>query len=356
VIMFAPQQQTAIDVTTKISSSLSLCGSLAYIWLYMTSSATQKRETQYSIIFFLSCIDVVCSLNFFVSSWLANNSALCTFSGWLTQIFLATPLWNCCLSFHFYVRIVLRWNEVRARRLMQWYHALCWGLPLILSIPPVALDMMGPTITWCWITDSYGAYRVTLFYVFIWIAMLYMIGVTILILERVGRLSTVACASDEGLLQAMSNATQAVAFAGAFWFTWVAATIMRIQRIQQPNSPVFAITLVYAMFVPLQGFMNIMIHTMAGTRSWTLKDRLPTHYVVQTDSISLMDSKLVSPRGRQLIRQVIQSDARGPLNIKGNDGPPSDKSATSAHLDHTELTSLDKKTLTRDSHAHIALA
>lgn len=56
------------------------------------------------------------------------------------------------------------------------YMAICFGLPLILTLLPLSTDSYGDTGGWCWITqlDSQGlTWRMIQFYIPLWIVVLY---------------------------------------------------------------------------------------------------------------------------------------------------------------------------------------
>lgn len=75
----------------------------------------------------------LCVVFGYISLWLGLHITL----GWLCQmlalithyLLLANLAWCCCLAINFYQTIVRQYRDIVY--LLNWYHPLCWGLPLI---------------------------------------------------------------------------------------------------------------------------------------------------------------------------------------------------------------------------------
>ncbi|KAN0045393.1 hypothetical protein ACTA71_005771 [Dictyostelium dimigraforme] len=92
---------------------------------------------------------------------------------------LACWLWTLCLAFSIYNLIVKR--EPEPEKYEKFYHAICWGIPLICVIVMLAKKTIEPVGNWCWISEKYVGYRFGLFYgpfFAIWIISAVLVGLT----------------------------------------------------------------------------------------------------------------------------------------------------------------------------------
>ncbi|KAL8828402.1 MAG: hypothetical protein Q9170_006617 [Blastenia crenularia] len=105
------------------------------------------------------------------------DSHLCQFQGFLIQLFLpADALWNLAMAINVYLTLFKKYNAQRLKRLEWKYHILCYGLPFIVALVYLFIDIRprgkiyGPANLWCWISIKWVALRIALVYGPAWIA------------------------------------------------------------------------------------------------------------------------------------------------------------------------------------------
>ena len=142
-------ERVLLKVLMMIGSGLSIIGSFFIILSYFLFKDSRKFSRK--ILLYLSFADMVAS-----SAWVlqyvvpesaggtgggvpANNTrtrTLCETQGYMLEFFyLASYIWTGCFAWHLYQLIDAR-NRT-PRKLEGWYHALSWGIPLIVGAAPV---------------------------------------------------------------------------------------------------------------------------------------------------------------------------------------------------------------------------
>lgn len=80
-----------------------------------------------------------------------GNHATCSLSGFLTQMAIASPLYNGSLSLYYLLTINYNWPDIEIRRIEKWLHILPLGYALLSSSIALGLDMYGNVEWLCWI-------------------------------------------------------------------------------------------------------------------------------------------------------------------------------------------------------------
>jgi hypothetical protein len=62
-------------------------------------------------------------------------------------------------------------ESIEARFL--WFMAVCYGVPLVLTIVPGVLKAYGESGAWCWIIDKFNYLRFVQFYIPLWLAIVF---------------------------------------------------------------------------------------------------------------------------------------------------------------------------------------
>jgi hypothetical protein len=156
----------AIFVVLATSSSLSVAGSLFIIlsWMLFTDMHFFSRK----LIVYISATDLFSSAAFLyaairktgvMSNTGGHASLECTVQGFSLQFFvLASYLWTGCFAYHLHSLIANR--RKKAHRLEVFYHAVSWGLPMLITIILVVerLSLQSDIIggadrPWCWLTN-----------------------------------------------------------------------------------------------------------------------------------------------------------------------------------------------------------
>lgn len=155
-----------IFVVLATSSSLSVAGSLFIIlsWMLFTDMHFFSRK----LIVYISATDLFSSAAFLyaavrktgvMSNTGGHASLECTVQGFALQFFvLASYLWTGCFAYHLHSLIASR--RKKAHRLEVFYHAVSWGLPMLITIVLVVerLSLQSDIIggadrPWCWLTN-----------------------------------------------------------------------------------------------------------------------------------------------------------------------------------------------------------
>ncbi len=155
--------------TTMVSSAASVVGSCLIIISYIIWS--DLRTTARAILVFLAISDLLTALGYLFASilFLTHKNEgydipppLCTFQSFITTAFsISSFLWTANLAVFLFVSITL--NRVRiAKKMMFLFHAVAWGIPLLLCVPGAITMVLGGqtnrststqgTVAWCWVS------------------------------------------------------------------------------------------------------------------------------------------------------------------------------------------------------------
>lgn len=126
---FTDKQRTVLQVVTKVSSSLSIIGSLYIIYHCLkillsssrsktvtTSEARRRRKHRFSaeynrILIALSFCDIFVSSSFFISPWAAEKQSRCNAQGAFFQVgFVAGMIYSTILAVYFYLFVRAKIN------------------------------------------------------------------------------------------------------------------------------------------------------------------------------------------------------------------------------------------------------
>eukprot|EP00834_Sanchytrium_tribonematis_P004615 NODE_237_length_11991_cov_1.642899.p11 type:complete len:146 gc:universal NODE_237_length_11991_cov_1.642899:8868-9305(+) len=127
-------QSQILDITTKISSSFSLIGSTYLIYQFITQNSSYRNNLSNRIIAYMSVLDIIGSINFFIGNAVFTNKFGCMIQGILVEFSVSGPLWNCCFVMNVMLRVVFNVHRDSANHLEFLYHLVCWGIPLLGSV------------------------------------------------------------------------------------------------------------------------------------------------------------------------------------------------------------------------------
>jgi len=186
-------------------------------------------------------------------NWLKQGESqghLCIYEAFSIQLFfLSDAFWALCIAIYLYLRVVF--GKSWKWKLEGTFHAVCFVIPLILSIPP----FFGPTRyghagVWCWLTAEPVYTRWVLFYAFIFaimivISLLY--GLVIFYIK--GRM-------NEQHNERRKIVVRVAAYPAVFVIVWIPGVINRMQISIDPTNQYLVLFFFHLFFVPLQGFLN----------------------------------------------------------------------------------------------------
>ena len=156
-----PQQITLV-ITSLLSGSVSLLGSLTLIFIIWRDRHKKLKFVYHRILFAMSILDAVISLNFAFSFlavpigmfWGAQgNTASCEASGFLQLLYSAQGLYNFGLAVYYLMIIRYGKSEGFVSRFIEPYvHALSLCVPIGFGCWAIFLDVLNPSLLvggWC---------------------------------------------------------------------------------------------------------------------------------------------------------------------------------------------------------------
>lgn len=315
---WSEKQFRDIDITERLGSVISLIGS-AFVVISFCSSAAFRKPIR-RLVFYASFGNILSS----VSTLIARDgikagqfSALCQLQSFFIQQWMpADALWAFCMALNIYLTFHRRYSTDQLKRLEWRYFLVCYGLPLPVSLTlwfaptPDGGRYYGPALIWCSIAYKYNVVRVACFYAPAWC----LIGATAAIYAKISwdivknrkTLSAINKQSPNRLTTSSVDNSRTVTvevgtnraassvepysinihsdgraggsegagmgtavrsyFLVSFLFflalviTWLPSTINRMYSIVHPTKPVYALNIMAAFVLSLQGFWNAVIY------------------------------------------------------------------------------------------------
>lgn len=290
---FSITQLRALELTPKVTASLSIPGSLFILvetWLDSRRLGTSPMQRALAG---MSVIDVLSSAAWFLSTWAApkdsgalyasGNQASCRFQGFLLQVAIGAPMYNGALIFYYLLTIKYQWTNEQLIKIEPYVHIIIWLWCIGTSVWVLVLDLLhyiGPV---CWVSNPPEClledipdgvdcekalpYSMAVFCIPVWI----FISLTIYALfeiylsvrKTVQKMSsrTIAGTQVNSLNRSTKN-VHAVAIRGllysiSFVITWTPSTIWNIAQFFDYFP--FWISYLWALLEPLQGLWNFCI-------------------------------------------------------------------------------------------------
>jgi hypothetical protein len=258
---FNEEQATAISTVTQVAATLSFLGSLGIVATYLLLPRVQRFS--YRIVAWLSMSDLFSSLAYFVHAptpfvtLVPPYDAGCIAGAVMSQIFdLATFIWTVAVSLTVYMVLVRQSSATELRTAEIVFHAVGWGVPVLFASIAGGVGAYGDSGTWCWITSQFQALRLVLFYIPL-ILCIIAVGVIAYLMHRGVPGSDSIKASQKPLVLRRVNL-----FFGLFFVLRIFSIINRFQQLAAPpgSPPVFVLSLLHAIFSPIQGFANSLVY------------------------------------------------------------------------------------------------
>jgi hypothetical protein len=284
-----------LNITATLSGSMSMFGSLTIMLSYFSRTRADRKELGIRMVFIESVLDLGASLFFALGpvfipeeGWDSNEkdpSGACIFQGFMVQFEVCAVCWNAVMALNFYYLVVKRANARRLRRLLKYELAVLLVICAIVAFVALGLEMYGNAGLWCWIANEYPYHQLGFFYTFVvvsWSVSIYCLisvqGVETTPLIATGHpqdssdmldLSPRTTAAKEEAYEAAKESASAVRsrlmkYICSFIFIWIFGLTNRIvgtiQYELQTFEPVFILAFFHVLFVPLQGFFNMLIY------------------------------------------------------------------------------------------------
>jgi len=198
-----------------------------------------------------------------------RNTKLCFFQGFFMQLTqMSENVWILAIAVDLFLVVniySLKQNQEALHKFEIAYHAVCWGVPLVLALLPLSTSSYGFSGAWCWMVNTdpaSNAWRFVVFYI-----PLYIFIISIFVLYGlVGRhmytsFKSVSGAKSEDVLKSEKKYLyKMVAYPIGFLLIWLVPLINRIQNWAAPENPIFGLFVVQAFTDPLLGFTNAVIY------------------------------------------------------------------------------------------------
>jgi hypothetical protein len=148
---FSEAQKTALALVPKFSSVLSIPCAFALIYEVLSDQRSGRGTSSIQRILVGMCVvDILASTAWFLSTWAApeatgwpfasGNVATCNFQGFLLQLAIAAPLYNCSLALFYTMIIKYRWSAAQLVWLERLVHAFILTFSLGTSVLLLLLD------------------------------------------------------------------------------------------------------------------------------------------------------------------------------------------------------------------------
>lgn len=273
---FTPEQLSLFQTLIRVSSSLSIFGTLAIIVSYC--SYARFRTQMNTMVVFMSVADLLSSLQTLLGDWpnrlalmegTVGPNILCTVQSFGIQMwFISATFWTGCMATHCLMAVVLSKPIAHLEPYYKYYHAVSWGIPLIFAFLPFAFQTkeLGPIYVhignWCWIGGNYSLFRMYLFYGLVWAIFLYNVICYSIVGYKISQMSKFLNDTQHAMKTRKHTSRfvlKTLVYMGAFLINWVFSTANRIQALVDPT-PSYFLNLLQCITLPLQGFMNALIY------------------------------------------------------------------------------------------------
>lgn len=171
-----PQQHTALVVTERVNSCVSILGIVFVVLTYLFAPGFNKPINR--LIFFATWGNLGSNIAALISEagpTAGQLSPLCQFQAFLVQMFLGVDCyWACCMALNVYLVFFRGYTVEQLRSLDNAYLLVCYGLSFIPALIFIFLStkdrghIYGPAIIWCWITEEWDFMRIAFLYGIVW--------------------------------------------------------------------------------------------------------------------------------------------------------------------------------------------
>ena len=249
-----------LHVLTSIAiaeSSLSFLGGLFVVFSF-GFFPTLRSKFAFEQVAMMALADMGAALTYWFGSP-RDRSGLCTSQAVLQQFFeLSSVLWATVISTT--LHLAMRRVEIDERRRRRAAYAFTWGTSALFALLPLSTSSYGASGAWCWIRPRprlpSAAWRFSIFYVPVWIAIVYNGAVYANCAWVLERLRSVA---DDAAGEKLRGTIHRLArYPLILVACWSCATINRLQQIFAPDRPVFGLYVATVVTRSMLGFLNAL--------------------------------------------------------------------------------------------------
>lgn len=146
---FSERQQTVLALLPKFTSAVSFPCVMTLIYEVISDHRSGRGTSSiHRILVGMCVVDILASSGWFLSTWAvpkssgwpfaSGNVSSCNFQGFLLQLAIGAPLYNCSLALFYTMMIKKRWNREQLVQLERWVH----GIILIFAVGTSILLLM----------------------------------------------------------------------------------------------------------------------------------------------------------------------------------------------------------------------
>ncbi|PRP77664.1 hypothetical protein PROFUN_00525 [Planoprotostelium fungivorum] len=259
------QQTRDVIITNTTAASLSVIGSFLVILAYFLQHSSKYKQTLFHLIVCLAFADFCASATIVISSVtllsLPSGTSMSVCIGYRAVIhyfYLASFCWTVFISLHLYRSASQKPDYDR----LYWiYHGISWIVPAIFVATLIGtgnivqMAPQGGHSMWCHVNP-----REVWYFWFIPLILSMVISIVLYALTlsryyqiRSGQITISIKASHFNIQKRISF------FILTFIFCWLWDIIQHVIPYDE-DKPIFAIAIVHAIFVPLQGFLNCLLY------------------------------------------------------------------------------------------------
>mmetsp|Transcript_5549 Transcript_5549/g.6349 ORF Transcript_5549/g.6349 Transcript_5549/m.6349 type:complete len:617 (-) Transcript_5549:351-2201(-) len=277
---FTRAQQLTLEVTPKVTGTLSFVGSCSIIYEIWRLKPS-KRQVTHHILLCMSIVDAFNSFAMFLATWPipkpygSGNIATCNAQGFVIQFAICILFWNAALASAFLLKIKYNWTDYQVRKLLPYFHVVIWGFAFSTAVAALVLKAINDATLWCWIApikegrpnpdgrgENASVYQFAFFYIPLWILMIYVCWAMYMLWDHVATHEKEM--KRHGFRRSGSGRTskrvgyQALWYSGAMMLTWIFGTLNRVTQLFGFN--IFGLLFLHSFFVPAQGFSNYLVY------------------------------------------------------------------------------------------------
>ncbi len=193
--LLTPDQISNVELATTIVNCFSLTGSIFIISCFFLLKLTPEKVSTFRLICILSACDAMKQIFDLIpvpaesiEAMEAGGSitpACYTTAAGDTFFELASVLWTSAIAARLLIAVTLSPERGDSRRALLWFCAVCFGLPLVVTIAPAIDSAYGPAGGWCWLTEKKVYWRFICFYAPLWMCMIFNVAAYVWVWLRI---------------------------------------------------------------------------------------------------------------------------------------------------------------------------
>lgn len=274
-------QLGALGVLSTLASSASITGSLAILICF--AALPRLRTFAFTLVALLSATDIANQIfdltrpsadDMYAMSLGGPITRLCIFQSVMDNFFeIASVLATTAIASALYATVCRGAKLAFTWRTILLIAAVCYGIPLILTIAAGAGGAFGPSGASCWIKPTHPWWQFFCFYAPLWVCVAYNSFVYVRVTMLVKRTITMAPASDVNV-QRMRKIMRRLAFYPfVLVIVWTFSSINFLVEAFGDGRIIMPLAAMDTFFAGLQGLLNAIVYGMSPGILLALRER-----------------------------------------------------------------------------------